>query len=197
MDKKPLIGVSICAVVLLVLGSLSNVVGYQSVKSSAMSESPLFSMRTQKAINQQQKIITSQYLGKGKSCNLLSLQRPDETDLLIKIISVIQAMNDVIFERFVRIAVEQFSKQGKLKDITPQQFIRGLHQIRENSQTSMENKGSDYGSLTWDSTPTVCWFPLCFVISILVSIYLFLEPILLIIGEIRDCIFESPPHTIV
>jgi hypothetical protein len=34
MDKKPLIGVSICAVVLLILGSLSNVVGYQSVKSS-------------------------------------------------------------------------------------------------------------------------------------------------------------------
>ncbi|MCX6661175.1 MAG: hypothetical protein NTY91_01330 [Euryarchaeota archaeon] len=34
MDKKLLIGVSICAVVLLILGSLSNVVGYQSVQSS-------------------------------------------------------------------------------------------------------------------------------------------------------------------
>ncbi|HIG99627.1 MAG TPA: hypothetical protein HA258_03495 [Thermoplasmata archaeon] len=34
MDKKPLIGVSICAVVLLVLGSLSTVVGYQSVQTS-------------------------------------------------------------------------------------------------------------------------------------------------------------------
>ncbi|MCX6662460.1 MAG: hypothetical protein NTY91_07930 [Euryarchaeota archaeon] len=34
MDKKPLIGISICAMVLLVLGSLSNVVGYQSVQSS-------------------------------------------------------------------------------------------------------------------------------------------------------------------
>ena len=34
MDKKPLIGVSICAVVLLVLGSLSNVVGYQTVQIS-------------------------------------------------------------------------------------------------------------------------------------------------------------------
>src|SRR4030042_6741435 len=34
MNKKPLIGVSICAVVLLVLGSLSNVVGYQTVQSS-------------------------------------------------------------------------------------------------------------------------------------------------------------------
>jgi hypothetical protein len=34
MDKKPLIGVSICAVVLLVLGSLSNVVGYQTIQTS-------------------------------------------------------------------------------------------------------------------------------------------------------------------
>ncbi|HWR63378.1 MAG TPA: hypothetical protein VN365_03140 [Candidatus Thermoplasmatota archaeon] len=34
MDKKPLIGISICAVVLLVLGSLNNVVGYQSVQTS-------------------------------------------------------------------------------------------------------------------------------------------------------------------
>ena len=37
MDKKPLIVVSICAVVLLVLGSLSNVVGYQSVQTSQQS----------------------------------------------------------------------------------------------------------------------------------------------------------------
>jgi hypothetical protein len=34
VDKKPLIVVSICAVVLLVLGSLSNVVGYNTVQSS-------------------------------------------------------------------------------------------------------------------------------------------------------------------
>jgi len=34
MDKKPLIGVSILAVVLLVIGSLSNVGGYQTVQSS-------------------------------------------------------------------------------------------------------------------------------------------------------------------
>jgi hypothetical protein len=34
MDKKPLLVISICAVILLVLGSLSNVVGYQTVQSS-------------------------------------------------------------------------------------------------------------------------------------------------------------------
>jgi len=37
MDKKPLIGISILAVVLLVMGSLSNVVGYQSVQPSNQS----------------------------------------------------------------------------------------------------------------------------------------------------------------
>jgi len=42
MDKKPLIVVSICAVVLLALGSLSNVVGYQSVKAT-LSDSLLLS----------------------------------------------------------------------------------------------------------------------------------------------------------
>jgi len=34
MDKRPLIVVSLCAVVLLVLGSLSNVMGYQAVQTS-------------------------------------------------------------------------------------------------------------------------------------------------------------------
>ena len=34
MDKNPLIGVSIIAVVLLIFGSLSKVVGYQTVESS-------------------------------------------------------------------------------------------------------------------------------------------------------------------
>ena len=65
MDKKPLIGVSICAVVILVLGSLSNEVVYQSEKSTNVNDSPLFTTRTQRATNQHQNIITSQYLGKG------------------------------------------------------------------------------------------------------------------------------------
>jgi hypothetical protein len=34
MDRKPLIGICICAVVLLIVASLTNVVGYQSVQTS-------------------------------------------------------------------------------------------------------------------------------------------------------------------
>jgi len=66
MDRNPLIGVCICAVVLLVMGSLSNVVGYQSVKSSTVNDSPLFKTRTQRMLHHRQTMITTHYLGEGK-----------------------------------------------------------------------------------------------------------------------------------
>lgn len=40
MDKKPLIIVSICAVVLLVMGSLSNVVGMNTTETAISDKSP-------------------------------------------------------------------------------------------------------------------------------------------------------------
>ena len=60
MDKKPLIGVSLCAVVLLVLGSLSNVVGYQTeVKENVNSITEEYSDITILGV------IDSFYLGEG------------------------------------------------------------------------------------------------------------------------------------
>lgn len=47
MKQYPLIGVSIIVVVLLVLGSSTNAVGYQSVKSTNLSDSPLFTGNNQ------------------------------------------------------------------------------------------------------------------------------------------------------
>jgi hypothetical protein len=67
MDKKPLIAVSICAVVLLVLGSLSIVVGYQSIDSTSPSDSPLFCVKIQRFMRTQQNTFISQYLGEGKN----------------------------------------------------------------------------------------------------------------------------------
>jgi hypothetical protein len=63
--KWLVVGIGIIAVVLLVLGSLSNVVGYQSATSTSTTKSPLFSIRTQKAINKGSNILTSNYLGQG------------------------------------------------------------------------------------------------------------------------------------
>ena len=67
MVKKPLIVVSLCAVVLLVLGSLSNVVGYHSIDSTSLFDSPLFRIKIQRFIHTQQNKITYHYLGDGKN----------------------------------------------------------------------------------------------------------------------------------
>ena len=52
MNKKILIG-CILAVALLLLVSFSNVVGYSSFKSDSKSKSPLFYVRTKKAIDKE------------------------------------------------------------------------------------------------------------------------------------------------
>jgi len=56
MDKKTLIGISIFVVVFLVLGSLSNVVGYQSVESSNsfpfVKQNPVNNQLEQKNVSQ-------------------------------------------------------------------------------------------------------------------------------------------------
>jgi hypothetical protein len=49
--------------VLLVLAALSNVVGYQSKKSPAMSNSPLFRLKLQKMLNNEQNSVKNRYLG--------------------------------------------------------------------------------------------------------------------------------------
>ena len=51
MDKKPLIVGSFCAVVLIILSSLSNVAGYQSTKSASMIDLSLFKIGLQRENN--------------------------------------------------------------------------------------------------------------------------------------------------
>jgi len=60
VDKKPLIVVSICAVVLLVLGSLSNVVGYQTVQSSNEKVTIKISYSTLRGVEQVEKEVSLQ-----------------------------------------------------------------------------------------------------------------------------------------
>jgi len=131
MDKRPLIVVSICAVVLLVVGSLSNVVGYQSVLSTTVNDSPLFNVRTQRAINQQQNSITSQYLGMG--INELSFPlRDTDSKMIQKFINRIRTMDDETFNRFIDYAVNQINHNPKLKNINSQDIISILYHLKNN-----------------------------------------------------------------
>jgi hypothetical protein len=177
MDKKPLIGVSICAVVLLVLGSLSNVVGYSSVKST-VNDSPLFATRTQRATNQQQNLLTSQYLGMGKETLLQFSIRDNRTEQLKKAIDIISKMDDKVFAWFTELCLRRIRQDKSLEDMNPNKIITSLYLLKTNSLAiinSFTDKNDE--EVTSDGLITICfWFPGCIpMIIILLPITIIVE----------------------
>ncbi|KYK24479.1 hypothetical protein AYK25_09770 [Thermoplasmatales archaeon SM1-50] len=156
MDKKPLIVVSLCAVVLLVLGSLSNVVGYQTVKST-VNVSPLFSTRTQRATNQQQNILTSQYLGMGEGSILQFPIRDNRTEQLKKTIDIINKMDDKTFARFTELCIQKARQDDTLRDLNRSQIVQTLLLLKTNPKAILNSFTSK------DNHPVTSseWFSLC------------------------------------
>jgi hypothetical protein len=191
MDKKPLIGISFCAVVLLVLGSLSNAVGYQSVKSSAINESPLFRMRTQKATNQQQNSITFHYLGKGKESKISIIYRDIRIESLQKIIERISKMSDA---QLVELA--GLIGCNKMVNENRQQILRLLYQLKNNPgeiKKQLSIIPEDSSHITKGCPPTtfpMCapscqWFPGCALFWILLFLIGVIDTIIsILLGDI-------------
>jgi hypothetical protein len=163
VDKKPLIVVSLCAVVLLVLGSLSNVVGYQSVSSTTVDDSPLFTTRTQRATNQQQHILISQYIGLGKG-NLLQFPiRDNRTEQLKKAVDIISKMDDNTFYEFTKLCIQNGRQDINLKNANSNEILRILYMLRTNPETITKyymNRNNQ--NITSSEMNTVCnWSPGC------------------------------------
>jgi hypothetical protein len=176
MDKKSLTSVCICIIVLLVLGSLSNVVGYQSIQSSDINGSPLFSVRTQRAANQQQNSITSQYLGKGQYTIPFPL-RDNRTELIQKVIERISTMDDGTFNRFVDSFMRYIHQNNALNSVDAMEIIQELRQIRENPKDIIVEKDPNSFNNIYPSNfiPTViCLVVLYIICSIIFLITLFM-----------------------
>jgi hypothetical protein len=154
--KRLTIGISIIAIVLLLLGSLTNVVGYQSVKST-VNDSPLFQTRTQRAINQQQNSITSQYLGIEKG-NLLQFPiRDNRTEQLSKAIDIISKMGDKTFAQFIELCIQKARQDDTLQDISNHQIVQALLLLKTNPKAILGNFTNK------DNHPVTSseWFSLC------------------------------------
>lgn len=164
MENNPQLGLSICAVVLLILGSLSNVVGYQSV-TSPVNDSPLFISRTQRAINQQQNNITSQYLGKGKDSIPFSI-RDNTTSLMQQLINQIRGLDNNEYNKFIKHTICLLISQGAMKYSESKDIENWFHTLRKKLGVSDDSANLDLGNYTWRVTPTICWFPGCFLLFI-------------------------------
>lgn len=167
MIKKSLIGVSFVVVILIVLGSLSNVIGYQSVQSSFVSESPLYSLRIKRAINQHQSSnITLHYLGKGKVTLLKLPIRNSRIELLKKSIEIISKMDNKTFKRFIELCIQRIRQNNTFSETTPNEISQILHQLRTKPETIINSFSTNYK--TPESSPPTLnnWFLGCFLIYI-------------------------------
>jgi hypothetical protein len=91
MNNKILIG-SIIAIAVLIGVSFTSVVGYRSVTSD-VKESPLFNIRTSRAINEKTSIQTCRYFGIGEDAGIPIPKRNSTYVLISKIIDRINNMD--------------------------------------------------------------------------------------------------------
>ena len=167
MKRKWLaVGISSVSVIILILTSLTNVVGYQSVKSIE-NDSPLFQTRTQRATNQQQNTFTSQYLGMGKKSHLPFPFGDNRIEQLNKVIDIISNMDDTTFARFIELYIQKVRQDTTLKHTNSAKIIQALHLLKTKPEiiiNSFTNRNNQEILPTYD--PTFCaWFPGCFIIG--------------------------------
>ncbi|UCF12237.1 MAG: hypothetical protein JSW06_09370 [Thermoplasmatales archaeon] len=132
MKKKILIG-SIIAVVILILVSFAGVVGYQTTKSSTIVRaSPLFNIRTNRAIDEESKDLTCEYIGIGNT--LPFPERDDKSVLTQKVVNRIRLMDDETLERFIAYLINNARKDKRLNDINPDRIRESLYQVRNSNK---------------------------------------------------------------
>jgi|GEM_PF-5379685 len=170
------IEISIIVVVLLILGSLSNVVGYQSVTSTSTTESPLFSIRTQNAINKGSNVLTSNYLGQGLQTIPFPLKDIRST-LIPKIIDRIQTMNDEEFSRLQSLILSWLYEK---QHVTNTDIVQLLILIRQNDIPNgfdvtfydiIQNKTKPPTYIEFTCKIVVCFINFLFLLFVLVPFY--------------------------
>ena len=139
MKKIPLI-FSISAAALLLLTSLSSVIGTKNVPSTQTVESPLFTVRTSRSIKtESDHTIHSQYLGKGVNAHLFKPIQPSLNSALDRTVKLLDA-NPAFFAKFLRTLcsnpriIALLQEQG----ITMAQFKTHLNLLKNNPSLFVE-----------------------------------------------------------
>ncbi len=199
MNKKILLG-SIIAVVILVLVSFTGVVGYQTTKSSTIARaSPLFSIRSKRAIDEESKDLTSDYVGKGEE-SVLSIPRLDTRRALL--IDRISRMDDKSYNMLLAQTINYLTIRNQLKDKNIGKIITSIHYLRNNPEQIKEyliipsRENGNRNIVEWqDYTLYGEWMPRCLIEFIL---YILIENVFWVfffLSWVPDCSnsFVCPP----
>jgi len=187
MNKKILIG-SIIAVAILVLVSFTGVVGYQTTKSSTIAKaSPLFTVRSSRAIDEESKDLSCDYLGKDKGRVIFFPNGDNRQVLFQNIINQISMIDDKRFNNFVKLFINHLHNKYKLSDADIVKTLEFLYQLRDG-----EKKLSNLNIYKIDDTPIITsatygctiWIrlPRCFIWDILLNLFFIFLGLLCFVG---------------
>ncbi|UCF11826.1 MAG: hypothetical protein JSW06_07195 [Thermoplasmatales archaeon] len=181
MNKKILLG-SIIAVTILIGVSFTSVIGYDSVKSSSALNSPLFNVRTSRALDKESKDISTDYLGHGEETNIQLKGRIQRAEQVQKVVDIISKMDDrALIKYFGRII-----NQKQMTDEETSDLLQALHYIIENSNDMK------YYDTENSPTPTLgyitCLGTPCLIQAIVLIFVEFFLSILVSITEKYTCI---------
>ncbi len=180
MNKKILIG-SIIAITVLIGVSFTSVIGYNSIKSS-VKESPLFNIRSSRAIDKESDELSCAYVGKGNNINLLIPNRDNRIEVALKVMDKIRVMDKAIFDRFKGSVINHLQQESNFNEVTINEAIAVFEQLRIGSINQINpkrliNNNSEYRYQTWPGTmcdTCVCRPPIislfiigCYLIAIL------------------------------
>ncbi len=170
MNKKILFG-SIVAVSVLIGVSFTSVVGYRSAASDVKA-SPLFNIRSSRAIDEDSVDLSCNYIGEEEENTLLIPKRENKA-LIQSYINRISKMDEDKFNRFIRIVINHLQNEKKLSKHNVDEIIGIFYLLRndKNRQLNIDIFETNVVHSKIVGEPTIDpWFPFCFLILTLWSI---------------------------
>lgn len=112
MDKRILVIGCILAVAILIDVSFTSVVGYSSNNSNSIRASPLFKLRTNRAIENGEDVTTCDYVGKGKGLTIPILERDNLNAIRQQLLDKIKGMNEKELKAFKNDIIRLMNQKG-------------------------------------------------------------------------------------
>ncbi len=131
MNNKILIG-SIIAVTILIGVSFTSVVGYRSVASDVKA-SPLFNIRTSKAIDEEREELWCEYVGKGIENNIFIPKRIDGITPFMKFIYSLIKINEKVHNPDINNILQQYIHNNIIEIEQISELEDKINQLHEDS----------------------------------------------------------------
>jgi hypothetical protein len=177
METRFVVGCTLVAAA-LVLVSFSSVVGFQTMQADAAS--PLFTIRSTRAVEKESARLDREYIGEDQQTSLQFPERDGRMDSIDLIIESVRRMDDASLRRFAFLVYSHLRLAGDAKGFDSQEVTSLLLQIRSSPDRVVKDIEQRKGTLlmsnictlycTFDFTKECRFFFLLFLIAVLIDV---------------------------